>query len=64
MLERRIFVTALTRGSESPVQGLLEIAREGRHRVDPYFFSMMHCSGCWCLRAKSMTCVTLVSATS
>ena len=29
-----------------------------------HFFSMTHCKGCWCLRAKSMTCVTLVSATS
>ena len=29
-----------------------------------YFFSITHCSGCWCLRAKSITCVTLVSATS
>ena len=29
-----------------------------------YFFSITHCSGCWCLRAKSITCVTLVSAIS
>jgi hypothetical protein len=29
-----------------------------------YFFSITHCSGCWCFRAKSITCVTLVSATS
>src|SRR6478672_8781154 len=30
--------------------------------IDPadYFFSITHCSGCWCLRAKSITCVTLV----
>ncbi len=27
-------------------------------------FSIVHCSGCWCSRAKSITCVTLVSATS
>jgi hypothetical protein len=29
-----------------------------------YFFSITHCRGCWCLRAKSITCVTLVSAIS
>src|SRR5262249_47506980 len=29
-----------------------------------HFFSITHWSGCWCLRAKSITCVTLVSATS
>jgi hypothetical protein len=29
-----------------------------------YFFSITHCKGCWCLRAKSITCVTLVSAIS
>ena len=29
-----------------------------------YFFSITHCNGCWCLRAKSITCVTLVSAIS
>src|SRR5262249_40371320 len=29
-----------------------------------YFFSITHCRGCWCLRAKSMTCVPLVSAIS
>ena len=29
-----------------------------------HFFSITHCRGCWCLRAKSITCVTLVSATS
>jgi hypothetical protein len=27
-------------------------------------FSSVHCSGCWFSRAKSITCVTLVSATS
>ena len=45
------------------VQGFLEAAGERRHGL-PHFFSMTHCRGCWCLRAKSMTCVTLVSATS
>src|SRR6266478_5625154 len=29
-----------------------------------YFFSITHCRGCWCLRAKSITWVTLVSAIS
>lgn len=27
-------------------------------------FSMVHCNGCWFCRARSMTCETLVSATS
>ena len=31
---------------------------------DAYAFSSVHCSGCWFSRAKSMTWVTLVSATS
>jgi hypothetical protein len=31
---------------------------------ESYFFSITHCKGCWCLRAKSITCVTLVSAIS
>ena len=30
----------------------------------PQAFSSVHCSGCWFSRAKSMTCCTLVSATS
>src|SRR5438270_2037881 len=35
------------------------------HRpLDAHAFSSVHCSGCWFSRAKSMTCVTLVSATS
>src|SRR5262249_32607507 len=29
-----------------------------------HFFSITHCKGCWCFRAKSITCVTFVSATS
>ena len=36
--------------------------REGREVI--YFFSITHCRGCWCLRAKSITWVTLVSAIS
>jgi hypothetical protein len=32
--------------------------------VRRYFFSITHCRGCWCLRAKSITCVTFVSAIS
>src|SRR5206468_12160344 len=26
-----------------------------------HFFSITHCRGCWCFRAKSITCVTFVS---
>jgi hypothetical protein len=40
-----------------PVPILADLARR-------YFFSITHCRGCWCLRAKSITCVTLVSAIS
>ena len=29
-----------------------------------YSFSIVHCSGCWCCWARSITWVTLVSATS
>ena len=36
----------------------------GPRIVRGYFFSITHCRGCWCLRAKSITCVTLVSAIS
>ena len=36
----------------------------GSIAVRGYFFSITHCRGCWCLRAKSITCVTLVSAIS
>ena len=67
VLERRVFVAALVGKREGPVEGLFEAARkarQGRLWVESYFFSMTHCSGCWCLRAKSITCVTLVSATS
>ena len=34
------------------------------NRTRGYFFSITHCRGCWCLRAKSITCVTFVSAIS
>ena len=68
VLQRRVFVPALAGERQGAVEGLFEAAREARQSVasvwGAYFFSMTHCSGCWCLRAKSMTCVTLVSATS
>ena len=52
MLERRIFVMPLIGDGERAVKRLFEIAREGRHEAPTsHFFSMMHCSGCWCLRA-------------
>ena len=69
MLERRVFVATLVGGGESAVEGLFEAAGEGWHDQflafpEIHFFSITHCSGCWCLRAKSITCVTFVSATS
>ena len=36
----------------------------GRSRLPRYAFSIVHCNGCWFSRAKSITCVTFVSATS
>ena len=35
-----------------------------KSQAENYFFSITHCRGCWCLREKSMTCVTFVSAIS
>src|SRR5215510_5152990 len=46
---------------EHPVEALVERSLVGFRR---HFFSITHCRGCWCLRAKSITCVTFVSATS
>src|SRR5262245_5385860 len=46
---------------EHPVMALAERSLVGFRR---HFFSITHCRGCWCLRAKSITCVTFVSATS
>src|SRR5262249_24739346 len=46
---------------EHPVEALAERPLVGFRR---HFFSITHCRGCWCLRAKSITCVTFVSATS
>src|SRR5215510_7637652 len=46
---------------EHPVEALTERPLVGFQR---HFFSITHCRGCWCLRAKSITCVTFVSATS
>ena len=70
MLQRGVFVPALAGEREGSVEGLFETARKARQGLvslwieSRYFFSMTHWSGCWCLRAKSITCVTLVSATS
>jgi len=65
MLERGIFMVALICESERLVKGLFETARKGWHsRAAFHFFSMTHCRGCWCLRAKSITKVTFVSAIS
>ena len=80
MFERGVFVVPLVGERERPVERLFEAARKSWHyclichcriaaiprRLPPYshFFSITHCRGCWCLRAKSITCVTLVSATS
>jgi len=38
--------------------------KSGAREELSYAFSSVHCSGCWFSRAKSMTWVTLVSATS
>ena len=37
---------------------------ENDAKLNPHSFSIVHCSGCWCCRAKLVTCATLVSATS
>ena len=79
MFERRVFVVALIGERQGTVERLFKVARKRGHVMSrvtalyspgvPAFplsslFSMTHCRGCWCLRAKSITCVTLVSATS
>ena len=64
MFERRIFVVALVGERQRLAKGLFERAGKYRHQRAFHFFSMMHCSGCWFLRAWSITCATLVSATS
>ena len=62
VFERRVFVAGVRwpgpRRGGGPFRGC------GRMSAWAYSFSIVHCSGCWWLRAKSMTCVTLVSATS
>jgi hypothetical protein len=63
VFERRIFVVTLVCKGQRLMQRPFEALRESRHS-EPHFFSITHCSGCWCWRAKSMTWVTLVSATS
>ena len=57
-------VSALTSQVHCLMQGLLKSARKRWHMTGSYCFSITHCSGCWFLRAASMTRVTLVSATS
>jgi len=37
---------------------------DSKAQAVPYSFSMVHCKGCWCFLAKSITWVTLVSAIS
>ena len=64
MLERRIFMTALVGERQAPDEG--SFRARGRKLASGafHFFSMMHCRGCWFLRAWSITCDTLVSAIS
>ena len=64
VLERREFVRALAGEVHRLMQGLFQSAGERRHVTGSYCFSITHCSGCWFLRAVSITRVTLVSATS
>src|SRR5207248_1195039 len=79
MLQCGVFVMTLIGERQRAMEGLLEVARKRGHVSSlgnalyglgvpgfqsHHFFSITHCRGCWCLRAKSMTCVTLVSATS
>ena len=79
MLERCVFVMPLVGERQCTVKRLFQILRQHlrrlpsasglRHPVQHqivacYSFSSVHCNGCSCLRAKSITCVTLVSATS
>jgi hypothetical protein len=63
MLQRRKFLLPVVCERQGRVQRLLKALRKCR-QASPQFFSITHCSGCWCWRAKSMTWVTLVSATS
>ena len=64
MLERRVFVVALVGERERLCRACSRLREKDGMSGAFHFFSITHCSGCWCLRAKSMTCVTLVSATS
>ena len=63
VLERRIFMMTLVGERQRLMQRLFQALGESRHSK-PHFFSITHCSGCWFCRAKSITCDTLVSATS
>jgi len=71
-------VLLLPRLDEGHVKGDFQFLRDhgpapccppGRVRVrgEPYnaqVSSIVHCSGCWCLRARSITCSTFAAATS
>ena len=62
MFERGVLVLALVGVLKCTMQRSLEALGECRQRI--YSFSMVHCRGWPFCRATSMTCVTLVSATS
>jgi hypothetical protein len=64
MLQRRVLVMPLVGIVQRAVQALFKFCGKRGHWLTLQTFSMVHCSGCWCLRAKSTTCTTLVSATS
>ena len=62
MLERHVFVAVLVRQRQRAAERLFE--RGEKDGTSSYSFSIVHCSGCSCRRAKSSTWATLVSATS
>ena len=62
---------AIAAADEDPVHGRASSCswrgrkrRLSRSTAEGYAFSSVHCSGCWFWRAKSITWLTLVSATS
>ncbi len=54
MLQRRVFVAALVGILQSAPESLLETGRKRSH-LDPHSFSIVHCNGCSCCRAKLVT---------
>ena len=54
MLQRRVFVTALIGILQSAPESLFETGRKRSH-LDPHSFSIVHCNGCSCCRAKLVT---------